>query len=245
MHLFHGDKSFSCPIVPNNFTKHCLLSEHCLMGWVSLLSPGYGSLMISITPHCLSLSSTPSSSFGSPPMSWPSSLAFTRHSLFSSHLNSHHLHLIKAISCPICILISRNILLFGFGFSPSRQDATSIDLFEYLLMPFGLRNAAQTVHYFIVTVLHVLDFVCAYMDNLCSASHPLEEHYQPLEIVFRPPNKYAWWSTIKMPIRSGWDQLLEPSNHEWSYSPSEEQKRLHQRIPAPTLRRELSSVWQC
>ena len=51
-------------------------------------------------------------------------------------------------------------------------------------MPFGLLNAASSFQSFINTVLHGLDFVCAYIDDLLIASSVVGEHYQHMEMVF-------------------------------------------------------------
>ena len=49
---------------------------------------------------------------------------------------------------------------------PKTAIATPFGLFEFLRMPFGLRNAAQTFQRFIDEVLRGLDFVYAYIDDL-------------------------------------------------------------------------------
>ena len=67
---------------------------------------------------------------------------------------------------------------------PKTAVITPFDQFEFLRMPFGLQNAAQTFWRFIDTVLHGLDFVCAYIDDLLIASSSLEDHYKHLETVF-------------------------------------------------------------
>ena len=48
--------------------------------------------------------------------------------------------------------------------------ATPFSLFEFLRIPFGLCNAAQTFQRFIYEVLCSLDFVYAYIDDLLIAS---------------------------------------------------------------------------
>ena len=56
-------------------------------------------------------------------------------------------------------------------------------LFEFLRMPFGLRNAAQTFQRFIDQVLRGLPFSYAYLDDLLIASATPEEHQQHLRQV--------------------------------------------------------------
>ena len=56
-------------------------------------------------------------------------------------------------------------------------------ILEFLRMPFGLRNAAQTFQRFIDQVLHGLHFCYAYIDDLFIASRSPEEHRQHLQLV--------------------------------------------------------------
>ena len=51
--------------------------------------------------------------------------------------------------------------------------------FEFLTMPFGLRNAASTFQRFIDEVVQDLDFVYNYIDDILVASASLEEPYLP------------------------------------------------------------------
>ena len=55
---------------------------------------------------------------------------------------------------------------------------TPFGLFEFVRMPFGLRNATQTFQRFIDKVLRGLHFCYAYMDNLLIASTTSDEHLQ-------------------------------------------------------------------
>jgi hypothetical protein len=57
-------------------------------------------------------------------------------------------------------------------------------LFEYLFMPFGLRNAAQTYQRFLDSLLKHLPFVFCYLDDIIIASHSLEEHHEHLWQIF-------------------------------------------------------------
>nr|VZI40915.1 unnamed protein product [Spirometra erinaceieuropaei] len=56
--------------------------------------------------------------------------------------------------------------------------------FEFLRMPFGLRNASQTFQRFVDRVLCGLPFVYAYIDDLLLASSTTEEHIEHLTTVF-------------------------------------------------------------
>ena len=62
---------------------------------------------------------------------------------------------------------------------------TPFGLFEFVRMPFGLRNAAQTFQRFIDQVLAELPFCFAYIDDLLIASASPEEHLTHLRMVFQ------------------------------------------------------------
>ena len=66
---------------------------------------------------------------------------------------------------------------------PKTAVITPFGLFEFLRMPFGLRNATQTFQRFIDQVLHGLNFCYAYVDDLLITSKSLEEHHQHLRSV--------------------------------------------------------------
>jgi len=68
---------------------------------------------------------------------------------------------------------------------PKTAVITPFGLFEFLRMPFGLRNAAQTFQRFIDQVLRGLPYCCAYLDDLLIASSTQEEHLQHLQEVLR------------------------------------------------------------
>ena len=61
---------------------------------------------------------------------------------------------------------------------------TPFGLFEFVRMPFGLRNAAQTFQRFMDQVLRGLLFAYAYIDDVLIASATPEEHLRHLRIVF-------------------------------------------------------------
>ena len=66
---------------------------------------------------------------------------------------------------------------------PKTAVTTPFGLFEFLRMPFGLRNAAQTFQRFIDQVLRGLHFCYAYIDDILIASTSPEEHKQHLRAV--------------------------------------------------------------
>jgi hypothetical protein len=61
---------------------------------------------------------------------------------------------------------------------------TLFGLFEYLFMPFGLRNAAQTFQRFMDSLFKHLPFVFCFLDDIIIASHTLEEHHEHLRQIF-------------------------------------------------------------
>lgn len=64
-------------------------------------------------------------------------------------------------------------------------------MYEFLRMPFGLMNAAQTFQRFIDEVVLGLPFVYAYIDDLLIASNSEGEHEQHLRVLFECLRKYG------------------------------------------------------
>ncbi|GBM78910.1 Transposon Ty3-I Gag-Pol polyprotein, partial [Araneus ventricosus] len=67
---------------------------------------------------------------------------------------------------------------------PKTAITTPFGLFEYVFMPFGLRNAGQTFQRYTHQVLSNLDFCVPYFDDVLIASNNSEEHKQHLKQVF-------------------------------------------------------------
>ncbi len=63
---------------------------------------------------------------------------------------------------------------------------TPFSLFEYLFMPFGLCNAAQTFQRFMDRLFKHLPFVFCYLDDLIIASRTLEVSFQVSPAHFNP-----------------------------------------------------------
>ncbi|BHF77518.1 hypothetical protein SprV_0602062500 [Sparganum proliferum] len=74
---------------------------------------------------------------------------------------------------------------------PKTAVTTPFSLFEFIRMPFGLRNAAQTFQRFIDHILRGLPFVYAYIDDLLVASRNEEEHKEHLALVFDHLDKFG------------------------------------------------------
>jgi len=62
---------------------------------------------------------------------------------------------------------------------------TPFGLFEFLRMPFGLRNASQTFQRFMDSIFRDLDFVFVYIDDILIASSSHDEHVEHLHTVFK------------------------------------------------------------
>ncbi|BHF73760.1 hypothetical protein SprV_0401684300 [Sparganum proliferum] len=67
---------------------------------------------------------------------------------------------------------------------PKTAITTPFGLFEFIRMPFGLRNAFQSFHRFIDEILRGLPFAYAYIDDILVASSSAEEHASRLRLMF-------------------------------------------------------------
>ena len=67
---------------------------------------------------------------------------------------------------------------------PKTAITTPFGLFEFVRMPFGLKNAAQTFQLFMDQVVRGLDFCYVYIDDLLVASSSPLEHQQHLRLIF-------------------------------------------------------------
>ena len=74
---------------------------------------------------------------------------------------------------------------------PKTAIITPFGLFEFLRMPFGLRNAAQTFQRFIDQVLRGLTFAYVYIDDVLIASATPAEHQDHLTQVFTRLQQYG------------------------------------------------------
>ena len=61
---------------------------------------------------------------------------------------------------------------------------TPFGLFEFLRMPFGLKNSAQAFQRLMDSIFGLVPFVLVYLDDLLIASTTQEEHYEHLKAVF-------------------------------------------------------------
>ena len=62
---------------------------------------------------------------------------------------------------------------------------TPFGTFEFLRMPFGLKNAGQTFQRMMDEILSDLDFAFVYMDDVLVASRTMDEHKEHFRVLFR------------------------------------------------------------
>lgn len=74
---------------------------------------------------------------------------------------------------------------------PKTAITTPFGLYEFVRMPFGLKNAAQTFQRFMDEVLRGLDFCYVYVDDLLIASRSPTEHLAHLKLVFERLSQYG------------------------------------------------------
>lgn len=74
---------------------------------------------------------------------------------------------------------------------PKTAVTTPFGLFEFVRMPFGLSNAAQSFQRFIDAVTRGLPFVLCYVDDLLVASPSPEEHSAHLRLLFERLAKHG------------------------------------------------------
>ncbi|KAK5875012.1 hypothetical protein CesoFtcFv8_027547 [Champsocephalus esox] len=74
---------------------------------------------------------------------------------------------------------------------PKTAVIAPFGLFEFLRMPFGLKNAAQTFQRLMDSVLRDLPFVFVYLDDILVASASVQEHLSHLRALFTRLNEHG------------------------------------------------------
>ncbi|GFS03714.1 Pol polyprotein [Elysia marginata] len=90
-----------------------------------------------------------------------------------------------------CRVFSKIDLIRGYHQIPMAASSiektavvTPFGLWEFLRMPFGLKNAAQSFQSLMDGVLRDVPFAFVYLDDILVASHSRQEHYQHLQQLF-------------------------------------------------------------
>ena len=117
---------------------------------------------------------------------------------------------------------------------------TPFGLFEFVNMPFGLRNAAQTFQRFMDIVFRGLDFVFTYIDDVLIASASPEEHLEHLRTVFKRLAEFGL--VINLQKSQFGERQVEYLGHEISPEgcrPLPAKVAVIQRYPVPQTKRQL------
>ena len=117
---------------------------------------------------------------------------------------------------------------------------TPFGLFEFVRMPFGLKNAAQSFQRFIDQVLRGLHFSYAYIDDVLVASNTPEEHEQHLRTVL---DRFKRYGVIINPTKCelGVNSLHFLGHHVDSdgIQPLDTKVKVIQEFPRPETRKKL------
>ena len=74
---------------------------------------------------------------------------------------------------------------------PKTAIITPFGLYEFLRMPFGLKNAAQAFQRLMDTVCQGLDFAFVYIDDILVASRDIKTHKEHLRLLFQRLQEYG------------------------------------------------------
>lgn len=123
---------------------------------------------------------------------------------------------------------------------PKTAIITPFGLYEFVRMPFGLRNAAQTFQRFIDEVLRGLTFCRAYVDDLLIASSSPAEHEQHLKAVFERLRGYGIIiNTAKCQFGVGELEFLGHHIDHQGIRPLPAKVEVIRNFPRPSTRRQL------
>ena len=112
--------------------------------------------------------------------------------------------------------------------------------FKFTRMPFGLRNAAQTLQCFIDQLLRGLPFCYAYIDDLLIASSSPEEHMSHLRQVLQHLSEHGIViNPAKSVLGVPHDDFLGHRVHAQGISPLDEKVNVIRAFPRPNSLRQL------
>ncbi len=97
----------------------------------------------------------------------------------------------STVFCKIDLIRSYHQIPVDPPYIPKAAITIPFGLYEFVRMPFGLKNAAQTFQRFIDQVLLSLTFCYAYIDDVLVASTSPEEHLRHLQLVFERLQYYG------------------------------------------------------
>lgn len=125
---------------------------------------------------------------------------------------------------------------------PKTAVLTPFGLYEYIKMPFGLCNAAQTMQRLVDTTLRGLDFVYAYIDDILIASSTEAEHIRHVESVFqRLSDNNLVINPDKCLFAQPGIQFLGHQITPEGYAPLESKVEAMLSVKTPTIAKELKS----
>lgn len=117
---------------------------------------------------------------------------------------------------------------------------TPFGLFEYVCMPFGLRNAAQTFQRYMDSVIRGLDFAFVYIDNILIASANAQEHKQHLKLLFERLQEHTLViNPSKCHFGKSEIDFLGYRVNTDGITPLDEKVKVIRNFPQPTSRRKL------
>ena len=123
---------------------------------------------------------------------------------------------------------------------PKTAVTTPFGLYEFVRMPFGLRNAAQTFQRFIDQVLRGLPYCYAYIDDLLIASTNPNEHKEHLRAVLQRLSEHGILiNPSKCMLGVTQLEFLGHRVDACGIAPLEEKVRVIQEFPKPTTQRKL------